>query len=217
LGATRAAQSLAPQGCRPFAAAQPKTLRPTGHTSPRGRLSGYLRRRSAVQSSAALETGAICALPCFWKQDRQSTGRPCVGLNGTVVSIPHSEQVVRVSGRTRKFPRARLALHCLQCLGSFLNCLSWKKTCSPAVKINSAPQSLHFRTRSVNSMARLPRTGRRTVIGHINGDVPVAVPCIRSCSQQGPGPREKACGNISLPLLRRTVKLQIAQRVLSDY
>jgi hypothetical protein len=32
-----------------------------------------------------------------WKHSRQNTGRPCVGLNGTVVSLPHSEQVVRVS------------------------------------------------------------------------------------------------------------------------
>ena len=78
-------------------------------------------------------------------------------------------------------PRARFALHCLQCLGSFLNCLSWKKTCSPAVKTNSAPQSLHSKTRSVNSMTGFPRTGTK----HRNRpwlrrSVPVAVPCLRS-------------------------------------
>ena len=63
----------------------------------------------------------------------------------------------RLRTHSRCDPRARFALHCLQCLGSFLNCLSWKKTCSPAVKINSAPQSVHFSTRSWNSMfGRLP-------------------------------------------------------------
>lgn len=61
---------------------------------------------------------------CFlWKQDRQSTGRPCDGLNGTVVSIPHAEQVVRVSGLA-VLPAARFDLHALQRFGSFLNCLS---------------------------------------------------------------------------------------------
>src|ERR1700719_1097428 len=34
--------------------------------------------------------------PC-WKHSRHSTGRPCVGRNGTVVSFPHCEQLVRVS------------------------------------------------------------------------------------------------------------------------
>ena len=37
----------------------------------------------------------------LWKHCRQSTGRPCVGLNGTVVSTPHSEHSVRVSVRDR--------------------------------------------------------------------------------------------------------------------
>ncbi len=86
-------------------------------------------------------------------------------MKGTVVSAPHSEQVVRVSGRTLCVPRTRFALHCLQCLGSFLNCLSWKKTCSPAVNMKSAPQSVHLSTRSWNSIfGRLPlnRDARRT-------------------------------------------------------
>jgi hypothetical protein len=89
---------------------------------------------------------------------RHSTGLPCVGLKGTVVSVPHSEQVVRVSVRTRVPPCARLALHCLQRFGSFLNCLSWKNICSPAVKTNFSPQSTHFSTRSTNSIDRLPRS-----------------------------------------------------------
>src|SRR5581483_1774565 len=70
-----------------------------------------------------------------WKQERQSTGRPWVGLNGTVVSTPQAEHLVRVSVResgrvtapvalaVRPRP-ARLALHSLHRLGSFLNCLS---------------------------------------------------------------------------------------------
>jgi hypothetical protein len=113
--------------------------------------------------------------PCFWKQLRHRTGLPWVGLKGTVVSVPHSEQVVRVSGRTFWLPRTRFALHCLQRLGSFLNCLSWKKTCSPAVKTNSAPQSMHVSTRSVNSMAGFPEAGRYTEIGH-EAQLPFPVP-----------------------------------------
>ncbi len=68
-----------------------------------------------------------------WKQERQNTGRPCVGLKGTVVSIPQAEHSVRVSvresgkvavavGPAAARPRpARRALHNLQRLGSFLN------------------------------------------------------------------------------------------------
>jgi hypothetical protein len=124
--------------------------------------------------------GSGCDLPSFWKHDRHNTGRPWVGLNGTVVSIPHSEQVVRVSGRTRSDPRARLALHCLQCLGSFLNCLSWKNTCSPAVKTKSVPQSTHFSTRSLNSMAGFPHREIHRNRPWLSSYLPVPVPCRRS-------------------------------------
>jgi hypothetical protein len=44
--------------------------------------------------------------------------------------------------------------------------LSWKKSCSPAVKTNSAPQSLHFKILSVNSMAGFPKEGKFYEIGH---------------------------------------------------
>jgi hypothetical protein len=44
--------------------------------------------------------------------------------------------------------------------------LSWKNNCSPAVKINSAPQSLHFKTLSMNSMAGFPEAGKVDEIGH---------------------------------------------------
>src|SRR5689334_14023933 len=51
---------------------------------------------------------------------------------------------------------ARLPLQLLQRLGSFLNCLSWKKSCSPAVNTKSAPQSTHLRTLSWNSIESAP-------------------------------------------------------------
>src|SRR6202521_4710867 len=101
-----------------------------------------------------------------WKHSRQNTGRPCVGLKGTVVSLPHWEQTVRVSTLAKPPPfcpcpvgtapstDTRFVLHALHRLGSFLNCLSWKNNCSPAVKIKSAPQSMHFNTLSWNSIER---------------------------------------------------------------
>src|SRR5579884_1938468 len=95
-----------------------------------------------------------------WKHSRQKTGRPCVGRKGTVVSLPHCEQVVLVSVRTGlALPpevSARFALHVLHRLGSFLNPLSAKNICSPEVKTNSAPHSEHFRTLSWYSMDRSP-------------------------------------------------------------
>src|SRR5208337_4449026 len=98
-----------------------------------------------------------------WKHSRQNTGRPCVGRKGTVVSLPHCEHVVLVSARAcvdppPPPPSARLALHALQRFGSFLNPLSAKNICSPAVNTNSAPHSEHFRTLSWYSMSRSPST-----------------------------------------------------------
>jgi hypothetical protein len=94
-----------------------------------------------------------------WKHSLQNTGRPCVGRNGTVVSLPHAEQVVWVSTRSRIIGPAaallaRFALHPLQRFGSFLNCLSAKNNCSPAVQMNSALQSTHLRDLSWNSIDR---------------------------------------------------------------
>jgi hypothetical protein len=118
--------------------------------------------------------------PC-WKHSRQSTGRPCVGRNGTVVSFPHCEQFVRVSVLAYACPRdgpcdgapttaTRLPLQFLQRLGSFLNCLSWKKSCSPAVNTKSVPQSMHFKILSWYSIWRgapisRPCSARETRIG----------------------------------------------------
>lgn len=85
-------------------------------------------RLQVFDQNQAVATCRFC-----WKHSRQNTGRPCVGLNGTVVSLPHSEQVVRVStlakppfcpDGTAPNTDTRLVLHALQRLGSFLNCLS---------------------------------------------------------------------------------------------
>src|SRR3954470_1538614 len=94
-----------------------------------------------------------------WKHSLQKTGRPCVGLNGTVVSLPHAEQLVTVSTRSRAIMApagrlARLPLQALHRFGSFLKFLSAKNCCSPAVQTNSALQSTHLRIRSWNSIGR---------------------------------------------------------------
>src|SRR5437667_10385005 len=115
----------------------------------------WLRLRRALLYAAPI------ALRC-WKHSRQNTGRPCVGRKGTVVSFPHCEQFVFVSERIGEAcpppppPSARFALQFLQRFGSFLNPLSAKNICSPAVKTNSAPHSEHFSTLSWYSMSRSP-------------------------------------------------------------
>src|ERR1700750_3084344 len=93
-----------------------------------------------------------------WKHSRQNTGRPCVGRKGTVVSLPHCEQVVLVSERIcvapppppGPAPSARFPLHPFEHFVSFLKPLPPKNICSPAVNTNSAPHSEHFRTLSWN-------------------------------------------------------------------
>jgi len=78
------------------------------------------------------------AFAALLKHVLHRTGLPCVGLKGTVVWAPHSEQFTCVSDRCRRVP-ARFALHALQCFGSFVNPRSWKNCCSPAEKTNAAP------------------------------------------------------------------------------
>ena len=124
----------------------------------------WKRKRATVSDGPAL----LLAVKLFyaapidrlaWKHSRQNTGRPWVGRKGTVVSLPHCEQVVFVSARGWFPPppvSALFALQALQRFGSFLNPLSAKNICSPAVKTNSAPHSEHFRTLSWNSMSRSP-------------------------------------------------------------
>src|SRR5436190_23498619 len=119
-----------------------------------------------------------------WKHSRQNTGRPCVGRNGTVVSLPQAEQLVVVSTRSRPTPpapdgrAARLALQPLQRFGSFLKFLSAKKSCSPAVQMKGSPQSTQFRDLSWNSIATLfhsPLLSRHPD-GMPGPDVPSRVP-----------------------------------------
>src|SRR5262249_3638403 len=93
-----------------------------------------------------------------WKHSLQKTGRPSVGVKGTVVSVAHAESVVTVSTRARATALAgrlaRFPLHALHRFGSFLKFLSAKNCCSPAVQTNSVPQSTHLRIRSWNSIGR---------------------------------------------------------------
>jgi hypothetical protein len=98
----------------------------------------------------------------LWKHSLQNTGRPWVGLKGTVVSRPQWEQFVVVSTRPgpEGAPPCRFALHALQRFGSFLNALSWKKCCSPAVNVKSTPQSTQVRVRSSN--CAIPCAPQRT-------------------------------------------------------
>ncbi len=66
------------------------------------------RRARGLQQcgSAAGQTPVAPANLRCWKHSRQNTGRPCVGRNGTVVSLPHAEQLVVVSTRSRATRRA---------------------------------------------------------------------------------------------------------------
>jgi len=134
-------------------------------------------------------------------------------LNGTVVSAAHSEHVRRVSERTRGPPRARFALHCLQCLGSFVNCLSLKNSCSPAVKIKSVPQSTHFNTRSENSMAGFPRQGTSLKPAELSLTLlPFPLPgLLDDLHNKGPGRREICGYTIYVPIV---LNLHVFNRVM---
>src|SRR5262249_12927921 len=100
-----------------------------------------------------------------WKHSRQKTGRPWVGRKGTVVSLPHCEQLVLVSARTGvEFPlivSARCAVLDLHSLDSFLTALSAKTISTPEVKTNYAPQSAHFKSGSWYSMEASPLDPKR--------------------------------------------------------
>jgi hypothetical protein len=52
-----------------------------------------------LQKSEALQ--AVATLFFCVKHSRQKIGLPCVGRKGTVVSLPHCEQVARVSTREK--------------------------------------------------------------------------------------------------------------------
>jgi hypothetical protein len=147
--------------------------RPASPSAPVTRSS---RAPTASSATAVAAVSALVTTRFTWKHCRQSTGRPCVGLNGTVVSIWHSEHSVRVSvlvmlawpwssppGPGRDPSDARFALHGLHRFGSFLNCLSRKNICSPAVKTNWPWQSTQVNSRSLNSdcIAFLPSSFER--------------------------------------------------------
>jgi hypothetical protein len=140
-----------------------------------------------------------------WKHDLQSTGRPCVGLKGTVVSVAHSEQTVRVSVRTPlPVPATRLILHCLQRFGSFLNCLSWKNSCSPAVKTKSLPQSEHFSILSMKSITRPPEHALEIIsVSSTKRRIGIVSPasylvCNSTSSSHSPNPGNER-GNVAKP------------------
>jgi len=126
-----------------------------------------------------------CAVCCL-KQERHNTGLPCVGLKGTVVSMPHSEHWCE-SQDAPWSPANALRLALLAVPGSFVNCLSWKNSCSPAVNTNSAPQSLHVKTLSLNSMAGFPKEGKFIEIAMNMISLPVPFPCLCFDNNQGPG------------------------------
>src|SRR5437763_13698442 len=97
-----------------------------------GREEGELAVDSGSSTCSRSNQAEATCLFC-WKHSRQNTGRPCVGLKGTVVSLPHSEHMVRVSTLAMPLlcpegaaPKTdtRFVLQALQRLGSFLNCLS---------------------------------------------------------------------------------------------
>ena len=119
------------------------------------RHSKLLRTEAAepLMASAFNYAAAISeALGLFAKHVLHRTGLPCVGLNGTVVSLPHCEQVTCVSIRRRPVLPCFLALHCLQCFGTFVNPFSWKNCCSPAENTNVAPQLTHKTSLSANML-----------------------------------------------------------------
>lgn len=82
---------------------------------------------------------------------RHNTGRLPDGLNGTVVSAPHSVHFTRVSALVR--PPHFAALHRLHRFGSLENPFSLKNCCSAAENRKAAPQSAHLISRSTNSIS----------------------------------------------------------------
>jgi len=53
--------------------------------------------RGKLVSRLGCSQAVAAAVRRCWKHSRQNTGLPCVGLKGTVVSLPQPEQLVRVS------------------------------------------------------------------------------------------------------------------------
>ena len=119
-------------------------------------LDASLFMQAAISATSVLLVSGAWGL--FAKHVLHITGLPCVGLNGTVVLLPHSEQVTCVSVVRRPPPPCLLALHCLQCFGSFVNPFSWKNCCSPAENANITSQPTHRTSRSAKGIIPPPHS-----------------------------------------------------------
>jgi hypothetical protein len=96
--------------------------------------------------------------------EESACGRRALGLEA--LAAEHGSSLRRLKVRDRpaaagptpglRAAPERFDLHGLQRLGSFLNCLSKKKSCSPAVKMNSPPQSAQVNSLSTKSIQLLP-------------------------------------------------------------
>lgn len=103
---------------------------------------------ATTTSAASCRLSISGAFGLFAKHALQSTGLPCIGLNGTMVTFPHSAHITDVSIRRRPVVPSLLALHCLQWVGSLTNPFSRKNSCSPAEKTKITPQPTHRTSRS---------------------------------------------------------------------
>jgi hypothetical protein len=72
-------------------------------------------------------------------------------LKGTLQVFPQSEQTASNISRGAPPPFLRVLRQSLQRVGSFVKPFSAKNSCSPAVKMNSCPQSLHVKVLSLNN------------------------------------------------------------------
>ena len=89
------------------------------------------------------------------KQSLQYTGLSPRGKKGTIVSTPHWAQTAGCISRGPPPPPPnpppwflRAPRHAGQRVGSLVNPLEAKNSCSPTVKTKTAPQSLHVRSLS---------------------------------------------------------------------
>src|SRR5579862_6332111 len=127
--------------------------------------SGHLRelvaRLKGLHERAVHFLGHRVSYLLFAKQSLQYTGRSPRGLKGTCVGFPHSPQMALNISRGPPPPRLPppppppppaaffAARHGEQRLGSFVNPSCANLSCSPAVNVNSVPQSTHVNCLSV--------------------------------------------------------------------
>ena len=116
---------------------------------------GPRNERRAGRMSNAASPGELPGLEAFLAEDRAPLRRP-EGHRRFLAAGRASRDRFHPFARDRP-PAGRLARLPLQALhrfGSFLKFLSAKNCCSPAVQMNSVPQSTHLRIRSWNSIGR---------------------------------------------------------------